>query len=139
MQWSAAENAGFSTGKPWIMVNPNYTSINAEAQLADPDSVFHYYKKLIALRRSSKWTNVIVYGSYALLAPQDTSVFAYTREKDVDKLLVICNMTDKDYTFTVPTEVSWSDAELVIGSNAPAVLERELKLAPWSASVWAVK
>ena len=139
MQWSAAENAGFSTGKPWIMVNPNYTTINAEAQLADPDSVFHYYKKLIALRRSSKWTNVIVYGSYALLAPEDTSVFAYTREKDGEKLLVICNMTDKDYTFTVPGEVNWSDAELVIGSNAPAALERELKLAPWSASVWALK
>ncbi len=138
MQWSAAENAGFSTGKPWIMVNPNYTAINAEAQLADPDSVFHYYRKLIALRRESAWSDVIVYGDYALIAPEDASVFAYTRTTEAQKLLIICNMTAAETVFTVPESENWEAAELVIGSRAPEALARQMKLAPWSASVWAI-
>ena len=139
MQWSAAENAGFTTGKPWIMVNPNYKTINAEAQVGDPDSVFSYYKKLIALRRNSKWSDVIVYGKYALLAPEDKAVFAYTRKTETDTLLVICNMTAEETSFTVPASVQWEAAEQVVGSNAPETLARELKLAPWSASVWAIR
>ena len=138
MQWSAEANAGFTTGKPWLMVNPNYTTINAAAQVNDPDSVFSYYKKLIALRRNSAWSETIVYGDYALLAPEDKAVFAYTRKTDKQLLLVVCNMTAAETSFTVPETVQWSNAECIIGSNAPETLTRELKLAPWSASVWAI-
>ena len=139
VQWSDAPNAGFTTGKPWLMVNPNYVTINAEAQLKDPDSVFHYYKKLIALRRDSQWSDVIVYGNYNLLAPEDKSVFAYTREFEGKKLLVICNMTAQEVAFTVPESVCWNEAVAVVGTNAPATLERDLNLKPWSASVWELK
>ena len=138
MQWSDAPNAGFTTGKPWLMVNPNYVTINAEAQVKDPDSVFHYYKKLIALRRESKWSDVIVYGDYKLLAPEDKAVFAYTRSIEGKKLLVVCNMTAEPVSFTVPEDVQWAEAEAVVGSNAPEKLERTMELTPWSASVWAI-
>ena len=101
--------------------------------------MFSYYKKLIALRRNSKWSDVIVYGKYALLAPEDKAVFAYTRKTETDTLLVICNMTAEETSFTVPASVQWEAAEQVVGSNAPETLARELKLAPWSASVWAIR
>ena len=139
MQWDASENAGFTTGKPWLMVNPNYVTINAAAQVNDPDSVYNYYKQLIALRRNSRWSDIIVYGNYELLAPEDKSVFAYVRNYEGRKLLVVCNMTAKETAFTVPETVSWQEAEAVIGTNAPAALERELKLAPWSGSVWELR
>ena len=138
MQWSDAPNAGFTTGKPWLMVNPNYVTINAASQVGDPDSVFSYYKKLIALRRNSPWSEVIVYGDYTLLAPEDESVFAYTRKTEKQQLLVVCNLTAKETDFTVPESVSWNSAELVVGTNAPESLQRQLKLAPWSASVWSI-
>ena len=75
MQWTAGENAGFTTGTPWLRVNPNHTEINAEAALADPDSVFYTYQKLIALR---KCCPVFAEGDFTLLCPQDDQVFAYT-------------------------------------------------------------
>lgn len=138
MQWDDGENAGFTSGSPWIMLNPNYKTINAKAELADPDSVFHYYKKLIALRRNSKWSDLIVYGRYELLAPEDEAVFAYTRELDGQKLLVICNLSSKALAFHVPDGVSWTDSELIIGSMG-GELAREMDLHPWQACVYALK
>jgi oligo-1,6-glucosidase len=138
MQWSAAPNAGFTTGEPWIMVNPNYTTLNAEAQLADPDSVFHYYQKLIALRRNSDWSDLIVYGSYQLLAPEDEAVFAYTRELDGQRLLVVCNLSGQQVKFTVPETVTWKQAQLLISDLGEPTLSRDLDLAPWQAAVWAI-
>lgn len=99
MQWTAGENAGFSTGKPWMPVNPNYTEINAEAALADPDSVFHYYQKLIALRKTY---DVFREGEFTLLCPEDENIFAYTRDTKKEHLLVVCNFTDKPQSFDAP-------------------------------------
>ena len=138
MQWDDSENAGFSSGAPWIMVNPNYKSINAKAELDDPDSVFHYYKKLIALRRNSPWSDLIVYGSYELLSPEDEAVYAYTREKDGQKLLIVCNLSHKTVLFHVPAEVSWQNSETVI-ATADGGLERNMELHPWQACVYALK
>lgn len=137
MQWDDSENAGFTAGKPWIMVNPNYTEINAKAELADEDSVFHYYRRLIALRRESEWKNEIVYADYQLLAPEDEDVYAYLR-KGERTLLVVCNLSPKERCFTVPQEAQWERAELLIGNYAQSSLERELKLRPWQAAVWAL-
>jgi oligo-1,6-glucosidase len=138
MQWSAAPNAGFTTGEPWIMVNPNYTKLNAEAQLADPDSVFHYYQKLIALRRNSPWSELIVYGSYRLLAPEDEAVYAYVRELNGQRLLVVCNLSPKQTVFSIPKTENWTDAQLLISDLGEPTLSRELTLAPWQAAVWAI-
>ena len=96
MQWDASENAGFTTGTPWIAVNPNYKKINVEDQLKREDSVFHYYQKLIRLRKENE---IIVYGNYELLLPEDENIFAYTRTLDNKKLLVVCNFSKSEQKF----------------------------------------
>ena len=93
MQWSAEKNAGFTDGTPWLPVNPNYIEINAAAEVDDPDSVYNYYRKLIALRREYK---VFETGTFHLVEPYSEELFAYTRDSDEDgHLLVVCNFTDR--------------------------------------------
>lgn len=138
MQWNAGKNAGFSEGEPWIMVNPNYVTINAEAELADPDSVFHYYQKLISLRRESQWKDVIVYGSYTLLSPEDENVFSYLREKDGVTLLVVCNLTPRAVEYTLPEGTPAEAKALLISNTENAACAGTISLAPWQASVWQV-
>ena len=99
MQWTAGEKAGFTTGKAWMPLNPNYSEINAEAALADPDSVFHYYQKLIRLRKTY---DVFRKGSFTLLCPEDEKIFAYTRDTEEEHLLVVCNFTEETLTFDAP-------------------------------------
>ena len=95
MQWNAGLNAGFSAGTPWIAVNPNYTEINAEAELADPESVFYYYQKLIRLRHENP---VIVYGVFRPLMEESKTVYAYERvlEEEGIRLVVACNWTNQN-------------------------------------------
>ena len=101
VQWDDSEQAGFTSGTPWIPVNPNYKEINAKAETKDPDSVFHYYKKLIALRKENP---VMVYGKYEPLLEDSEELFVYTRTLDNEKLLIVCNFTDQDVAFTMPEE-----------------------------------
>ncbi len=101
MQWDDSPQAGFTTGTPWIAVNPNYTEINAKAETADPDSVFHYYKKLIALRKEYP---VVVYGKYEALMEDSEELFVYTRTLEDEKLLVVCSFCDHETKFTMPAE-----------------------------------
>ena len=96
MQWDDSKNAGFTTGTPWIDVNPNYTKINAKEQMARENSVFNYYKKLIALRKEYE---IIVYGDYNLLLPEDEDLFVYERSLDGKKLLVACNFSENEREF----------------------------------------
>ena len=96
MQWDASKNAGFTTGTPWIAINPNYKKINVEDQLKREDSVFNYYKKLIRLRKENE---IIVYGNYELLLPEDENIFAYVRTLDNQKLLVVCNFSKSEQKF----------------------------------------
>lgn len=138
MQWDDSENAGFTTGTPWIMVNPNYRSINAAAELADPDSVFHYYRRLIALRRESEWKNEIVYAPFQLLAPDDEQVFAYLRRGE-RTLLVVCNLSGKNSRFVIPDEIVLHQAQLLIRNDEALELNRTMELAPWAAGVWCVR
>lgn len=91
MQWSNEENAGFTTGTPWLRVNDNYIDINVAAQLDNPDSVLSYYKKLISLRKSDEYKNTFVYGEFVPAFEQDEDIFAYYRVLDDKKLMVIAN------------------------------------------------
>ena len=113
MQWTAGENAGFTTGTPWLSINPNHATVNAEAALADPDSVFYHYQKLIALRKRHK---VFRDGSFTLLCPQDENVFAYTRDTEQEHLLVVCNFSGNEQPFAVPE--AFENAQLLL-SNYP--------------------
>jgi oligo-1,6-glucosidase len=99
MQWNTAPHAGFTTGTPWIGVNPNYKEINAEAALADPDSVLHHYRHLIRLRKTHP---LIVHGSYEPLLPEHPTLYAYTRTHHDEQLLVVANWTG--HPLTVPTD-----------------------------------
>ena len=100
MQWDASENGGFTSGTPWLQVNKNYKTINAAAQVNDPDSVFAYYKKLIALRHTNE---VMVNGVYDVLIPDHPQIYAYTRTLGDKQLLVLCN--DSDTNVAIPAEI----------------------------------
>ena len=119
MQWTAGENAGFTTGKPWLSVNPNHETINAEAALADPNSIFYHYQKLIALRKRYE---VFRDGSFTLLCPQDENVFAYTRDTEREHLLVVCNFSGSEQPFAVPEGFESAQTLLSNYSDRTAVL-----------------
>lgn len=100
MQWDTSDNGGFTSGTPWLQVNKNYKTINADAQVNDPDSVFAYYKKLIALRHTNE---VMVNGVYDVLIPDHPQIYAYTRTLGDKQLLVLCN--DSDTNVAIPAEL----------------------------------
>lgn len=130
MQWDDSAYAGFSDVEPWIEVNGNYRQINAASQLADPNSVFHYYQKLIRLRKENP---VIVYGHYELLDADNEAVFTYTREYEGKKLLCVCNFTGEDQKVQLPAEFLVPGAKRLIG-NYPAQSQPG-NLRPWEALV----
>ncbi len=139
MQWDDSENAGFTTGTPWIMVNPNYRQINVKSALADEDSVFYYYRKLIRLRRSSEWSEVIVYGDYDLLLPEDEAVFAYTRSLNGRRLLVLCNLSSDSVKIALPAEAAAEPKALLITNMPdPPKLAVSMKLSGWQCAVYEI-
>lgn len=114
MQWSDAPHAGFTTGTPWIGVVDNYTAINAADQVNDPDSIFSWYRTLVALRKQYK---VISEGRIEMLCPDNAELLAYRRWTDEEELLVVCNLTGHDTALALPE--GWQDAPLLLG-NYPA-------------------
>lgn len=116
MQWSDELNGGFSAGTPWIAVNPNYKNINAKNQVNDENSVFTHYKKLIRLRREN---DVVVYGDFELLFPEDENIFAYTRTLGQYKLVVICNFYGKRVSYELPYELNGEKAWELSNYNEP--------------------
>jgi alpha-glucosidase len=92
MQWDGSCNAGFSTGRPWLGMNPNYTEINVAAQQKDPASILNFHKKLITLKKEN---HLFIYGAYDLILPEDEQIYAYTRTLESKKAVIICNLTDK--------------------------------------------
>ena len=130
MQWDDSPNAGFTTGTPWIRVNPNYLRINAAGELADENSVFHYYRKLIALRKSPEWGPVLVEGDYTPFLEEDPDIFAYIRAHLGKRLLVLGNFHPIVRTVLVPEVV-----RNVLLSNypEPQIQNRTVTLRPCEA------
>jgi oligo-1,6-glucosidase len=102
-QWNTNTNAGFSTGTPWIKVNPDYTKINVEAQEKDPNSCLNYFRKAVQLRKQN---NVLVYGKYELIDKHNPKVYAYTRELNGEKLLIVLNFTKEHTSFKTTAAIS---------------------------------
>ena len=127
MQWTAGPHAGFTDGDPWMMVNPNYTEINAAAALADPDSVFYTYQKLIALRKAHR---VFVEGDFTLLCPEDEQVFAYLRRGAGQEMLVAVNLSGRSAPFDLPKAFE-GRAPLLATQGAPLAGA----LRPWEALI----
>ncbi|MEK8128251.1 alpha-glucosidase [Paenibacillus filicis] len=113
MQWDDSPNAGFSTGTPWIKVNPNYKEINVKRDLEQPNSIYRYYQQLIALRKANK---VMVYGDYLDLSAGDPHLYVYTRTWEGERWLVILNHADHDTAFTLPDGFEDGKQELVIAN-----------------------
>lgn len=135
VQWDDSENAGFTTGTPWLGVNPNYVTINAKQQMDDPDSVFHYYKKLIALRKEHL---ILTYGDYELLMPDHETLYAYTRTLGEETWLVVLNFSTESTSFEWPTELADREASLVIGNYSEEGLDKK-ELRPYESRVYAIK
>lgn len=132
MQWSDDINGGFTTGRPWIGVNPNYTTINAMSQINDSNSIYNYYKKIIAIRKQK---DVLIYGEYQLILEDDENIFAYLRKLDNDMILVICNFADKPAEYQLPEELDSLKKELLIG-NYPDIFEACLQ--PYEARMYQI-
>jgi oligo-1,6-glucosidase len=134
VQWDDTEHAGFTTGTPWIQVNPNYKEINAERVLQDPNSIFHYYKKLIQLRKTNE---IVVYGKFDLIHKDSEEIFAYTRTVGDEKWLVICSFSADEVKFEIPRHINYKSVEHVIGNYEEAPEEIEtIDLKPYEALVY---
>ncbi len=136
MQWDDTKEAGFTTGKPWIGVNPNYKTINAKVELEDSNSVFYYYQKLIEFRRKSQWSDIIVYGTYQLLDKEDENIFAYTRQLGDRKILVVCNVSANEVQYKLDFDVEGKACLIRNYDNVD--LEKEMTIPAWFAGVWEI-
>ncbi|WP_044482346.1 glycoside hydrolase family 13 protein [Paenibacillus antibioticophila] len=131
MQWDATPNAGFTSGQPWLHVNPNYAEINVEANLADPDSVFHCYRKLIELRKNNP---IVVWGEFELVKDVPEEVFMYFRRYKGETWLVTANFSPAPLTLEMP-EIG-SVSEFIIGNYARDAADfQQLRLQPYEAFV----
>ncbi len=131
-QWDASENAGFTAGKPWLRINPNCREINLETEKADPDSVFHHYKKLIALRKSGEYGDTLVYGELIPYLQERHNVMAYLRKSKEQTLLVLANFQREPQTLPLPGKVK----KLLLNNlpDDPQITE-EIRLAGYQAVV----
>ena len=132
MQWSDGEQAGFTTGKPWMRINPNYKEINAQAQVEDKNSIFHCYKTLVEFRKKYP---VFVDGSFEMLLEKDENIFAYTRDNADAQLLVVCNFYGKTIAF--PNEIQKDVMELLLCNYED--ISNPSKLRPYEARMYFLK
>jgi len=128
-QWNATLNAGFTTGKPWLKVNPNFTTVNVAAEDKDPNSCLNYFREIVKLRKSNP---VLIYGKYTLLDKENPDVYAYTRELDGKKILVLLNFKAKPSAAKIDFDLS--KAKLLIDNYATPSKGAELK--PYEAAVY---
>lgn len=132
MQWDNSPSAGFTEGTPWCRVNPNYTKINAEEALKDQNSIFHYYKKLIRLRKEEP---ILIYGTFELFCPEDEHIFAYTREWKGKKWLVVGNFYEKSACFDYHGK---GRALLSNYEQASETRLEQMKLRPYEATIYEI-
>jgi oligo-1,6-glucosidase len=134
MQWTAAENAGFTAGEPWIKVNPNFPEINVAAARGDRDSVLYYYRDLIAVRAEH---DAVIYGDYSQIAAENDDVFAYTRTLDGERVLVVIDFVGRAGRFALPDGVEREGLELLVANYGVADPDpTEIDLRPWEARVY---
>ena len=138
VQWDDSANAGFTTGTPWIGVNPDYVDVNAAAQVGAEGSVFEHYRSLIALRHADP---VVTDGAFALLLPEHPAIWAFLRTGQDSELLVAANFSAEPVTVALPVDVGWAGAEVALASDptraaGPTLTPSELTLAPWESAIW---
>lgn len=142
MQWNGSEKAGFTTGEPWFMINPNHTEINVEEAQKDKNSILNYYKKLIRMRTENQETaEIIKYGDYTDLCPIDENVYAYSRNFDGKKILAVCNFKEKNISYHLPNDYLIPSSELLLANypDTPAALTSRLELKPYESRVYIIR
>jgi len=135
VQWDASPGAGFTTGTPWIAINPDYTGVNAAAEVGDPASVFEHYRQLIALRHAD---SVVTDGDFELLLPDHPAIWAFVRRGAGAELLVAANFSAAAVKAPLPLDDGWAAARVVL-ANLPGDPLRplpDLELRPWESLVW---
>lgn len=135
-QWDETQHGGFTTGTPWLKVNPNYKEINAKLAVEDENSIYHYYRKLIQLRKEHP---IIVHGSYEILVPEDENVYACTRTYESQTLLVVLNFSGENQIFEVPAELQGKQSDILITNYlGHETLQGKLALKPYEAIVYQI-
>lgn len=138
MQWDSSTHAGFSTATPWIPVHEDYPTWNATAQVADAGSVYHYWASVLRLRKT--FPDIFVYGSFELVSPDDSEVFAYTRHSSTGTALVVLNFEPREVSWTMPKGLFRGQATEVLLSSytrakASIIASETITLAPLEAFV----
>lgn len=134
MQWSDEPNGGFTDGDPWLKVNTNFRELNVERAREDPDSVWHYYRTLGELRKER---DLLVYGDFELIAPEDEQLFAYLRTLNDERGLIVLNVSDEPTTFEIPDAIDPKSVDLAIANvDAPQTPDETLSLEPYEARVY---
>jgi oligo-1,6-glucosidase len=136
VQWDASPGAGFTTGTPWLAINPDHVTVNAAAQVGDPDSVFEHYRRLIALRHEDP---VVTDGDFELLLPGHPAIWAFLRRTPAAELLVAASFSADVVDADLPVDPDWADAAIVLTSlsgDPPLQPPPSLKLRPWESVIW---
>jgi len=135
VQWDAAPNAGFTTGTPWIGINPDHVTVNAAAQAGDPDSVLAHYRRLIGLRHAEP---AVTDGRFELLLPEHPALWVFLRHGDAAVLLVAANFSAQAGTARLPLEPAWAAAPAILRTHQhqPAAALPDIELRPWESAVW---
>lgn len=137
VQWSAEKNAGFTTAdKPWFYINDNYTEINVEAAEKDENSILHYYRKLLRLRKENP---IIIYGDFKMLYKHSKNLFVYERSYEGQKMLVINSFTEKAEKFKAPKDFDITKAELLISNYDCQEKSNSFELRPYECRVYLMK
>ncbi|ODG91053.1 MULTISPECIES: alpha-glucosidase [Bacillaceae] len=135
MQWNGEKHGGFTKGNPWLTVNPNFTKINVEQSINDSDSIFHHYRQLIQLRKENP---AIVYGSFEMLAEKDEKVFAYERQYNGEKFLVVANFTNEETNFSYSN--NYNEVSIILSNyKDSSVTGVNNSLRPYEAIVYKIK
>jgi len=136
-QWNSGANAGFTTGKPWIKVNPNYATLNAAAQEKDPNSTLNYFRKILALRKKSP---ALIYGAYKLYDDAHTKVYAYTRIQGKEKILVLLNFSNEAVAYKIPAAINYQLLKTLLNnySTFKLSIDKKVTLSPWQAIVLSI-
>jgi oligo-1,6-glucosidase len=135
VQWDASPGAGFTAGTPWIAINPDYTEVNAAAEVGHPASVFEHYRQLIALRHAD---SVVTDGDFELLLGDHPAIWAFVRRGAGAELLVAANFSSAAVKVPLPLDSGWAAAPVVLANlpGAPLRPLPDLELRPWESLVW---
>lgn len=136
MQWSSSENAGFSSGTPWIKINPNYKDINVEAEAKDENSIFNFYKKMIDIKKNNQ---CLIYGKYELILEEDKNIYAYTRTLEDEKFIIICNLTNEEIEYSYEN-LDLNHKKLLLSNYQVKSHEilTSFKLKPWESRLYKI-